>query len=57
MTVVTNQELSQSRNLINSIAEQKASVTLFFSSVLKNGISWMLKEEIYHPFPDLKSHF
>ena len=47
MAAVTVQELSQSRNLLNSIAEQKASVTLSFPSVLKNGTSWMLKSEIY----------
>ena len=52
MTFVTIQELSQSRNLHNSIAEQKALVTLSFTSVLTNGISWMLKSEIYHTFPD-----
>ena len=34
MTAVTIQELSQSRNLLNSIAEQKASLTLSFLSVL-----------------------
>ena len=39
MTAVTIQELSQSRNLLNSISEKKASIT----PVLKNGTSWMFK--------------
>ena len=43
--------------LLNSIAEQKASVTLSFPSVLKNGTSWMLKSETYHLFPDSKNSF
>ena len=55
MTAVTTQKLSQSRNLLNSIAEQKVSVKLSFPSVLKNGASWMLKSEVYHPFPDSKN--
>ena len=55
MTVVTIQGLSQSWNLLNSIPKQKASVTLSFPSVLKNGTSWMLKSEIYYPFPDSKN--
>ena len=42
-------------DLINAIAEQKASATLPFASVLKNGTSWMLNSEIYHPFPDSKN--
>ena len=46
MTAVIIQELSQSRNLSNSIPEQKASVTLSFPSVLKKETSWMLKSEI-----------
>ena len=37
MKVTTIQELSQRRNLLNSIAEQKASETLSFPSVLNNG--------------------
>ena len=37
MTAVTIQELSLSWILVSSISEQKASVGLFFSSVLKNG--------------------
>ena len=57
MIAVTILELSQSRNLLNSIAEQKASVTLSFHSVLKNGTSWMLNSEIYHPLPDSKNCF
>ena len=57
MAAVAIQEVSQSRNLLNSIPEQKASVTLSFPSVLKNGASWMLKSEIYHLFPDSKNHF
>ena len=57
MTAVTTQKLSQSRNLLNSIAEQKVSVKLSFPSVLKNGASWMLKSEVYHPFPDSKKCF
>ena len=36
---VAIQELSQSRNLLNCVSEQKASVTLSFPSVLKNGTS------------------
>ena len=55
MTAVTIQELSQSWNLLNSILEQKASLTLSLHSILKNGTSWMLKSEIYHPFPDSKN--
>ena len=57
MRAVTIQELSQSRNLLNSITEQKASVTRSFHSVLKNGKSRMLKSEIYHPLPESKNHF
>ena len=53
MTAVTIQELSQSRNLVNSISEQKASV----APILKYGTSWMLKSEIYYPFPDSKNLF
>ena len=56
MTAVTIQELSQSRKLLNSIAKQKAS-TLSFPSGLKNGTSWMLKSQTYHPFPDSKISF
>ena len=51
MTAITLQEFSQSQNLLNSIGKQKASVPFSFPVVLKNG-SWMLKSEIYHPFPD-----
>ena len=57
MIAVTRQEHSQKQNLLNSIAEHKASVTLSFPSILKNGTSWMLQLEIYHPFPDSKSSF
>ena len=57
ITDVTIQELSQSRILLNSISEQKVSVTLSFPSVLKNGRSWMLKPEMYDPFPDSKIGF
>ena len=57
ITDVTIQELSQSWILLNSISKQKVSVTLSFPSVLKNGRSWMLKPEMYHPFPDSKIDF
>ena len=57
MTAVTIQELSQSQNFLNSIPEQKASGTVSFPSVLKNGTSWMIKSEIYHPSPDSKNRF
>ena len=52
MTAVTIQELSQIRNLLNSIAKQKASATLSFPSVLKNGTSSMIRSEVFLPFPD-----
>ena len=52
MIAVTIQELSQSRKLLNSIPKQKASARLSFPFVLKNGTSWLLKSEIYHPFQD-----
>ena len=42
MTAVTIQELCQIWNLLNSIEEQEASVTISFPSVLKNGTSCML---------------
>ena len=47
---------AQSKSELNSILYQnkKASLTLSFLSVSKNGTSWMLKSEIYHPFPDSK---
>ena len=32
-------------------------VILSFPSVLKNGTSWMIKSEIYHPFLDSKNCF
>ena len=54
MTAVTIQELSKSRNLLNSIPEQKASVTLSSPSVLKYETSWIIKSEIYHLPPDSK---
>ena len=57
MAVVTIPKLSQSRNLLSSIEGQKASVTLFLLSLLKNERSWMLKLEIYHLFPDSKNCF
>ena len=44
-------------NLLNAMVEQKASATLSFPSVLKNGTSWMLNSEIYHPFTDSKNCF
>ena len=50
VTAVTIQELCQIRNLLSSIPEKKASITVFFLSVLKNGISRMIKSEIFHPF-------
>ena len=39
---------TQSRSLLNSIAEQKASVILSFPPLLKNGTIWMRKSEIYY---------
>ena len=39
MVAVKIQELSHSRSLLGSIAEQKAPVTLSFLSLLKNGTS------------------
>ena len=50
-----NTRVQSKVNLFNSIPEQKASVTLSFPSVLKNGTSWMIKSEIYHPFLIQKS--
>ena len=43
MATVTIQELSQSKNLLDYIPKQKASITLYFPPVLKNGTIWMLK--------------
>ena len=57
MTAIAIQGLSQSRNLLNSVGEQKATVTLSFPFILKNGTSWMLISEIYHPFPDSRESF
>ena len=58
MTALTIQESSVTVwNLLNSLAEQKASVTHSFLSVLNNGTSWILRSKIYHPFPDLKFWF
>ena len=58
MTAATiSQEISQNRNLLNSIPEQKASIAFSFPPALKNGTSWILKSEIYHPFPDSSNHF
>ena len=57
MTAVTIQELSQSQNFLKLIPEQKASGTVSFPSVLKNGTSWMIKSEICHPSPDSKNRF
>ena len=57
MTGVTIQKLSQSQNLFNSTAKQKASETLSFPSVLKNKTSWMLKSDTYHLFLDSKNCF
>ena len=57
MTAVATEKLSQSRNLLNSLLEQKASVTISFSSVLNNSTSWTLRSEIYYPFPDSKNSF
>ena len=51
------QKVSQSQNLLNSLPKEEASVTISFSSVLKNGTSSMLKSEIYHPFAYLKNSF
>ena len=50
MTTVPIQEVSQSRNLLSPISEQKATVALSFLSILKNGTNWMLKSEIYLQF-------
>ena len=41
-TAVTLQQLSRNQNLLNSIAEQEAPVTLYFPSVLKSGTRWLL---------------
>ena len=57
MTGGTIQKLSQSQNLLNFIAKQKASLKLSFPSVLKNKTSWMLKSETYHLFLDSKNCF
>ena len=54
---ITIQKLSRSRNLVSFATEQKALVPLSFPSVLKNGTSWMIKSEIYHPFLDSKNCF
>ena len=55
MTTVAIQELSQSRNLLNSISEQKASeVYKKLSFYFKEWSNLMLKSEIYHPFSDFK---
>ena len=51
------QELSQSWNLLNFVAYQKASVTLYFPSVLKAQTRYMLKSEVYHSAPDSKNCF
>ena len=53
----TIQKLSQSQNLLNFIAKQKASLTLSFPSVLNNKTSWMLISENYHLFLDSKNCF
>ena len=45
-----NTRVQRKANLSNSLPEQEASATLSFPSVLKNGTSWMIKSEIYHPF-------
>ena len=57
MVAVKIQELSHSRSLLGSIAEQNTPVTLSFFSLLKNGTNWMLKSEIYHLLLDSKNHF
>ena len=57
MRAVTIEELSQIRNLLSSIPNQKASVILSFPSRLKNGQTWTLKSEIYHVVTDSKNHF
>ena len=41
-------------NTLYSDILNKTSVTLSFPSVLKNETYWILKSEIYHPFPDSK---
>ena len=46
----SNSELSQ------FYSRKKVLVTLSFATVLKTGISWMLKSEIYHQFPNSKKH-